>query len=70
MNWYVLIKGEIKADNLNKEQAFKICMDFSKKNPDVDVCRILMCRKLKRNGKEMYCKSSFEDFHENSLYNF
>lgn len=69
MEWYVLIKEEIKADNLTKKEAFDICAEYSKSNPHIDACKILMCHKIKRKGSpERYCKSSFEDFHENGVY--
>ena len=68
MNWYVLINGEIKADNLNKKQAFDICNSFHNENPEIDACRILMCRKIKRNGVEMYSKMCYNDFSEDGIY--
>jgi hypothetical protein len=79
MNWYVLINGEIKADNLNKKQAFDICDLFHKENPKINSCRILMCRKIKRNGVEMcrkikrngvemYSKMCYNEFCEDGVY--
>ena len=67
MNWYVLVNGEIKADNLNKISAFKYCWEYSDKHPEVEPNKILMCRKIRRNGKEMYCKASFVAFHEDGV---
>ncbi len=68
MNWYVIINGEIKADNLKKKQAFDICDLFHKENPKIDACRILMCRKIKRNGVEKYSKMCYNEFSEDGVY--
>jgi hypothetical protein len=68
MNWYVLINGEIKANNLNKKQAFDICDLFHKENPKINAWSILMCRKIKRNGVEMYSKMCYNEFCEDGVY--
>jgi len=68
MNWYVLIKGEVKAQHLNKKQAFDICEKFHKENPEIDACRILICRKIRRNDVEMYNKMCYNEFSEDGVY--
>jgi hypothetical protein len=64
-DWYVLIKGEVKAQYLNKKQAFDFCEKYHKNNPKVDKCRILMCRTIKRKGMPVrYSEMSYSDFTE------
>jgi len=68
MNWYVLIQGEIKAENLNKKQAFDICEKFHEENPEINARDILMCRKIKRKNIEMYSKMCYNEFSEDGVY--
>ena len=68
MNWYVLIQGEIKAENLNKKQAFDICEKFHEENPEINAWDILMCRKIKRKSIEMYSKMCYNEFSEDGVY--
>jgi len=67
MDWYVLIAGKEIARNLNKREAFNVCVEYSKKNPKIDSCRILMCRIIRRNGETKYSKASFEEYSENGI---
>lgn len=63
MEYYILIKGTIIGANLNRQDAIKLANDYHKEHQEIDICRILMCYAIKREGKpDRYCKSIYTDF--------